>query len=96
MCTNDINNSKIVEDVHILSEITINVVDDLIKSNTPIVDEIHIHEESVNDVQNALVESSTHIPDDIDISEDDSNDLNMYKWSLVCPYRLLDAHLLCL
>jgi len=52
------NNSRIVEDVHIPSEITSDV-DELIKSSTPILDEIHVHEESISYVQDALNESST-------------------------------------
>ena len=54
----DIDNSRIVEDVHIHSEVTSDVVDDLIKYNTPTLDEIHVHEESISEDQDALVESS--------------------------------------
>ena len=53
-----INNSRIIENVQISSEITSDV-DELIKSSTPALDEIHIHEESISDVQDALVESNT-------------------------------------
>jgi len=69
----DIENSKIVEDVYIPSEITSDV--DLIKSNTLALDETPIHEESISDVQDALVKPSTPISDDINISEDDTRDL---------------------
>ena len=72
MQIDDINNSRIVEDVHISSEI-ISDVDELVKTSTPILYETHIHEESIIDVQDALVESSTFIHD-IDISEDDTSD----------------------
>jgi len=65
---------RIVDDVHIPSEVTSNV-DDLIKSSTPTLEEIHVHEESISDVQDAKVESSIHIPDDIDVLEDDASDL---------------------
>ena len=46
----DINNSRIVEDVYIPSEV-INNVDELVKSSTPALDEIHVHEESISDVR---------------------------------------------
>jgi len=58
VCIDDIDNSRIVEYVHIPSEVTSNVVDELLKSSTPTFD-IHVPEESINDVQDALVESST-------------------------------------
>jgi len=72
----DIDNSRIVEDVHIFSKDISD--DDLIKSGTPTLDEIHVHKENINDVQNALVESSIPIPNDINVSEDDTSDSNMY------------------
>ena len=56
---NDIDNSRIVESVHIPYEVTYGVVDKLVKSSTPALDETHIYEESTSDVQDALVESST-------------------------------------
>jgi len=71
---NDIDSSRIVEDVHITSEATSYIIDDLMKSSTPTLDETLVHEENISDVQDALVESSTLIPDDIDISEDDNSD----------------------
>ena len=55
----DINDSRIVEGVHILSEVTSDVVDELIKFSTPTLNEIYVHEESVSDVHDVLVESST-------------------------------------
>jgi len=66
----DINNSRIVGNVHIPFT---SDVDDLVKSSKSALDEIHIHEESISDVQNALVESSTPIPDDIDVLENDTS-----------------------
>jgi len=54
----DIDDLRIVKDVHILSEVTSDV-NELIKSSTPALDEIYVHEESISDVQDALVESST-------------------------------------
>jgi len=55
---NDIDNSRIVEDVHIPSEVASDV-DDLVKSSTLILDETRIHEESISDIQDALVEFNT-------------------------------------
>jgi len=64
----DIDNSRMVEDAHIPSEFTSDVVDDLVKSSTLTLDETHVHEESISNIHDALVESSTPIPDDIDVS----------------------------
>ena len=58
MRIDDIDSSRIVEDVHIPSVVTSDVVDELIKSSTPALDEIHVHEEIISNVQDALVESS--------------------------------------
>jgi len=45
----DIDNSKIVEDVHILSEATSDV-DELVKASIPTFEEIHVHEENITDI----------------------------------------------
>ena len=63
----DIDNSRIVEDVHVTLEVTSDVYE-LVKTSTPTLDETHIHEGNINDVQDALVESNTLTPDDIDVS----------------------------
>jgi len=65
---------EFVEDVHITSEVTNNVVDKSVKSSTPALDKIYVHKESISDVQDALVESSTLIPDDIEVLEDETSD----------------------
>ena len=71
MCKiDDIDNLRIVEDVHITSKVTSDV-DELVKTSTPTLDETHVYEENISDVQGALVEFSTLILDDIDVSEDD-------------------------
>ena len=57
MCTDDIDNSRIVEDVHIASEVISDVVDELVKSSTPTLEEIHVRE-SIIGVQDTIVESS--------------------------------------
>ena len=59
MLIDDMDNSRIVEDVRIPNEVTSDIVDELIKSNIPALDEIHVPEESISDIQDALVESST-------------------------------------
>ena len=69
----DIDNSRIIEDVHISSEVTSDVVDELVKSNIPKLNKTRVHEENVSDIQDALVEPSTLIPDDTDVSEDDTS-----------------------
>ena len=53
---------RIVEDVHISSEVTSDV-DKLVKSRALTLDETHVHEESIITVQDALVESSTPLHD---------------------------------
>jgi len=50
----DNDNSRIVEDVHIPSEVTSDV-NDLVNSSTPALDVIHVHEKSIGDVHDALV-----------------------------------------
>ena len=65
----DIDNSRIVEDVHIPFKVTSDV-DVLVRTSTPTL-ETHVYEENISDVQGALVEFSTLILDDIDVSEDD-------------------------
>ena len=74
MHTNDINDSRIVEDIHILSEITSDV-DELVKSSTPILDETHVHEESISDVHDLLVKSSTPTLDETHAHEESISDI---------------------
>ena len=74
MKIDDIDNSKIIEDIHIHFEVTSDVVEELIKTSTSTLDETHIHEENISDIQDALVESTTLIHDDIDVSEDNTSD----------------------
>ena len=57
MHIDDIDDSRIIEDVNLPSEATSDV-DELIKFSTLALDEIHVHEESISDVQDALVECS--------------------------------------
>ena len=66
MQIDDIDNLRIVENVHIPFEVTND--DELVKSSTLTLDETHVHEESISNIHDALVESSTPIPDDIDVS----------------------------
>jgi len=54
----DIDNLRIVEDVHIFSEISSDIVDELIKSSITALDEINVHDESIIDVHDEIVESS--------------------------------------
>jgi len=56
---NDIDNSRIVEDIHIPYEVTNDVVDELVKSSISALDKTHVFVESISDIQDALVESST-------------------------------------
>jgi len=92
----DIDNLRIVENVHIPSEITSDVVDNLVKSSTLTLDEPHVYKESISGVQDALLKSSTPILDDTDVSEDDTSDskhilvesnmpVQVARYSLVIP-----------
>ena len=92
----DIDNSRIVEDVHIPSEVTSDVFDELIKTSTPTLDETYVHEENISNVHDALVESNIVIPDDIDVLEDDTSNsehvlvessmhVHVARYSLVIP-----------
>jgi len=92
---NDIDNSRIVDNVHIHFEITSDV-DEIVKTSTPTLDEVHIHKKNNSDVWDALVESNTPIPDDMDVSEDDTSDsehvlmesnifVQVVRYSLVIP-----------
>ena len=45
----DIDNSRIVEDVHIPLEVNSNV-DELVKSSTPTLDKNPVHEESISNI----------------------------------------------
>jgi len=50
----DIDDSRIVKDIHITFEFTSDV-DELVKTRTLTLDETHIHEENINDIQDTLV-----------------------------------------
>ena len=50
---------RIIDDIHILSGVTSDVVDELVKSNAPTIDETHVHEKSISDVQDELVKYCT-------------------------------------
>ena len=94
MCKLMTDNSRIVEAVHIPSEVTND--NDLIESSRLTIDEIHVYEENISNIHDALVEFSSPIYDDIDISEDDTSDLEheliessmlirVVRYSLVIP-----------
>jgi len=70
-----IDNSSIVANVHIPSEVT-NDVDKLVKSSTPALEETHVHEESISDVQDALVKSSTSARDETNVHEENISDVH--------------------
>jgi len=70
----DVDDSRVVEDIYIPFEITSVVEDTLVDFSTPILDKIHVSSMRTNDVVDILVESSTLITDDIYIHEDDTSD----------------------
>ena len=67
---------RIVENVHIYSEVISDIVDELIESSAPALDEIHAHEESISDVQDALAESGTLALDEIHVHDESINDIH--------------------
>ena len=59
MQIDDIDNLRIIEDVHIPSEVTNDVDDEIVKSSTPALNDTHVHEKIISDIQGALVKVST-------------------------------------
>jgi len=47
---NNIDNPKIIENVHIPSEVTSDIVDELVKTSTPTFDETRVREENISDI----------------------------------------------
>ena len=71
--SDDVDDSRIVEDVYIHPKSTSVVEDTIVDSSFPILDEIHVSSECSSDVVGALVEFSTPILDDIyDTSKSDA------------------------
>ena len=57
--SDDVDDSKVVEDVHIPSK-TSNIIEDIsVGSNTPILDEGHVSYKGTSEVVDAIVESGT-------------------------------------
>jgi len=90
--SDDVDDSRVVEDVYGSFEIT-SVVDTLCDFSTPILDEIHISFEGTSDIANVLVESSTPIPDDIDVHEDDTSNFEYVLVESSIPVRVASIHL---
>ena len=59
MPSDDVDDSKIVEDVHVHSEISSIIEDTSIDPCPPILNEIHVYSASTIDIVDALVDSST-------------------------------------
>jgi len=57
--SDDIDDSKVVENIHIHSDISSVVKDPLANSDTPIIDESHVSSTGTSDVD-ALLNFSTH------------------------------------
>ena len=62
MPSDDIDDSKVIKDVHFHFEISSVMEDTPIDSCLPILNEIHVSSASTIDIVDALVDSSTHIP----------------------------------
>ena len=69
MPSDDVDDSKVVENVHVHSEISSVVEDPLVNPATPIIDESHVSSAGTNDVK-VLVDSSTPISDETYVHED--------------------------
>jgi len=69
--SDDVDNSKVVDDVHVHSEISSIIEDTSIDPCLPILNEIPMSSESTTDVVDALVESNAHITDETYVYKDD-------------------------
>jgi len=58
--SDNVDDSKVVEDVNILPEITSNVEDTLVDSGTLIIEEVHVSSNRTSDDVDELVESNMH------------------------------------
>ena len=72
--SNDVDDSKVVEDVRVPSEISSVVEKSLINSGASLIDESHVSSADISDVTDVSVKSSTLIPDDIIVSEDEPSE----------------------
>ena len=54
----NVDDSKVLEGVYILPEITSNVEDTLVDSSTPIIDKVHVFFDSITDDIDVIVESN--------------------------------------
>jgi len=54
----NVDDSKVLEGVNILPEITSNVEDTLVDSSTPIIDKVHVFFDSITDDIDVIVESN--------------------------------------
>jgi len=69
--SDDVDDSKVIEDVHIHSEISSVVEDPLVNPGTPIIDEKHVSFARTSDVVNVLMESSIRITNETNVYEND-------------------------
>ena len=74
MPSDNVDHSRVGENVCVPSEITSIFEKTLVNFSTPILDEVQVSSEGTIDVADVLVESSTPIPDDIYVYEDDTSD----------------------
>ena len=74
MPSDDVDDSRVVEDVYVPFKLTSVVEDTLVYSSTPILNKVHVSSEGTSDVVDALMESSTPISHDIYVHEDDTSD----------------------
>ena len=75
MPSGDVDDSRVIEDVYVCSEITSVVKDTLVNSSTPILDEVHVSFEDTSNVMDVL-ESNTPIPHDMCVHEADNSEFN--------------------
>jgi len=72
--SNNVDDSKIVEDDRVRSEIFSVVEKSLVNPDAPITDESNVSSANSGDVMDASVESSTPMPDDIIIPKDEPSE----------------------
>ena len=73
--SNDVDDSNVVEDVRVPSEVSSVVEELLVNLGAPIIDESHVSSADISDVADVSVESSTPMPDDITVLEDEPSEL---------------------
>jgi len=91
--SDDVDDSKVVENVYVPFEIISVIENTLVDSSPPILDEVHVFFEGISNVVDTSVESNTPISDDIYAHEGDTSDSEYILVESSMPVQLLGIHL---